>query len=99
MTSIKSTFADEVLLNKRQVGKRVHMQVLVVSQDEDDIRTIRPYLCWAQDILIGLACGGDERGDDKERKRAEDFHIYLVKSNNEETCALMLVHKRFAAII
>lgn len=98
MTSIKSTFVDEVLLNKRQVGKRVHMQVLVVSQDEDDIRTIRPYLCWAQDILIGLACGGDER-DDKERKRAEDFHIYLVKSNNEETCALMLVHKRFAAII
>jgi hypothetical protein len=79
MTSVKSTLVDEVLVNKRHVGKRVHMQVLVVSQDEDDIRAVGPHPWRAEDILIVLACGSDERGDEredgKERRRVEDFHV------------------------
>ncbi len=37
MALVQGTLVDEVLLDERQVVQRLHVQVLVVGQDEDDV--------------------------------------------------------------
>lgn len=71
---------DEVLVNKGHVGNRVHVQVLIVCQDEDDVRAVGPQSWRVQDILAVLLSRGSDKRDhqrnnSKERIGVEDLHI------------------------
>jgi len=40
MALVEGSLVYEMLLDKRHVGERVHLQILVVGEDEDDIGSI-----------------------------------------------------------